>query len=127
MFKKITLIIIAGLFAFGLSGLSFAMSCGDHGDNNSQPSKADAGYQPGTTAAVQQAVSKDAVNVGNIICPVTGEKIVEKDKATYEYEGKIYNFCCPMCIDEFKKDPQKYIQKVNAELNASSNAQPQAN
>jgi len=41
-------------------------------------------------------------------------------KATYEYEGKIYNFCCPMCIDEFKKDPQKYIKKVNEELQAES-------
>ena len=116
MFNKITLIMIAGFFVFGLSGLSFAMSCGDHGDNSAQPSKADAIYQPQTTAAVQQAVAKGAINVGNKICPVTGEKIVEKDKGTYEYEGKIYNFCCPMCIDEFKKDPQKYIQKVNTEL-----------
>jgi len=54
-------------------------------------------------------------NVDNKICPVTGEKIDEKIKATYEYEGRIYNFCCVMCIDEFKKDPQKYIKKVEEE------------
>ena len=59
---------------------------------------------------------KEAVNVGNKICPVSGEKIDEKMKATYEYEGKIYNFCCPMCVEEFKKDPQKYINKVQEEL-----------
>jgi len=59
-------------------------------------------------------------DVGNKICPVTGEKIDEKTKATYEYEGKIYNFCCAMCIDTFKKDPQKYIKKVEEELQAAS-------
>ncbi|TRZ49884.1 YHS domain-containing protein [bacterium] len=54
--------------------------------------------------------------MGNNICPVTGEEIDEKTKATYEYEGKVYNFCCPVCIDEFKKDPDKYIKKVEEEL-----------
>ena len=44
-----------------------------------------------------------------------GEKIDEKMKATYEYEGKVYNFCCAMCIDDFKKDPQKYIKKIEEE------------
>ncbi len=58
----------------------------------------------------------DALNVGNKICPVTGEKIDEKTKVTYEYQGKIYNFCCAGCPDEFKKDPEKYIRKVNEEL-----------
>jgi YHS domain-containing protein len=55
------------------------------------------------------------VNVGNKICPVSGDKINEETKATYEYQGKIYNFCCPMCIDEFKKDPEKYIKKIEEE------------
>lgn len=58
------------------------------------------------------AIVLAATDVGNKICPVTGEKIDEKTKATYEYQGKIYNFCCPMCIDEFKKDPEKYIKKI---------------
>jgi len=40
-----------------------------------------------------QPSSKDIVDVGNKICPVSGEKIDEKMKATYEYEGKVYNFC----------------------------------
>ena len=66
-----------------------------------------------------------AVNVGNKICPVSGEKINDKTKATYEYEGKIYNFCCTMCIDEFKKDPQKYIKKVEEELQVQSNGEKQ--
>jgi YHS domain-containing protein len=68
---------------------------------------------------VTSEVSKP-IEVGNNICPVTGEKIDEKTKATYEYEGKIYNFCCTMCIDDFKKDPQKYIKKIEDEKNSTS-------
>jgi YHS domain-containing protein len=58
---------------------------------------------------------KEAANVGNKICPVSEEKIDEKLKATYEYQGKVYNFCCPACIEEFKKDPKEYIKKVEEE------------
>jgi YHS domain-containing protein len=50
--------------------------------------------------------------VGNKICPVTGEKISKKTEVKYEYKGKIYSFCCQSCIPEFKKNPQKYIEKI---------------
>lgn len=63
----------------------------------------------GTVSASEQT---EAVNVGNTVCPVSGDKIDEKVKATYTYEGKTYNFCCAMCIDSFKKDPQEYIKKI---------------
>ena len=56
--------------------------------------------------------------MGNKICPVTGEKINENTKVTYEYQGKIYNFCCAGCLDEFKKDPEKYIKKIEEEKQA---------
>jgi len=99
---KAIYLVILGLVVF--VSVVFAMSCGadmDHGDH-------------GKTLQAESA----AVDAGNKICPVTGEKIDEAAKATYEYGGKIYNFCCPMCIDEFKKEPQKYIDKVNKELDA---------
>lgn len=44
------------------------------------------------------------------ICPVLHNKASQE--YSYEYNGKTYYFCCPMCIDEFKKDPQKYISKI---------------
>lgn len=47
-------------------------------------------------------------NVG--ICPVTHEPALKE--YSYTYEDKTYYFCCPMCIDEFKKEPQKYISKI---------------
>jgi len=51
-----------------------------------------------------------AVSVGNTVCPVTGEPV--DNKTTYEYKGKIYNFCCPKCIDAFKINPEKYSAKA---------------
>lgn len=71
--------------------------------------------QEDVTAQASAPAESAAVNVGNKICPVSGDKINEETKATYEYEGKIYNFCCPACIDEFKKEPQKYIKKIEEE------------
>lgn len=53
---------------------------------------------------------KELIDVDNKICPVHGREIEEDTKVTYEHEGKIYNFCCAMCVDGFEKDPQKYIQ-----------------
>ncbi len=54
----------------------------------------------GITYAAEQAHTTEQVRkaevIGNEICPVSGETIDEKMKQTYEYKGKIYNFCCPM-------------------------------
>ena len=106
-------LIILGLAVFSLvgSGLVFAGCCNS-----------------GQAGCMQMASSKGqaelgVVNVGNKVCPVLGEPIDEANKVTYEYKGKIYNFCCAMCIDAFKKEPQKYIDKVNAELEAAKTAQ----
>tara|TARA_Y100000031_G_scaffold20303_1_gene20776 strand:- start:201 stop:512 length:312 start_codon:yes stop_codon:yes gene_type:complete len=46
-------------------------------------------------------------------CPVMGGKI-NKDLYT-DYEGKRVYFCCPGCIGKFKADPEKYIEKLEAE------------
>ena len=48
------------------------------------------------------------VNAAQEVCPVTGEAVGKDTKLTYEYDGKVYKFCCPACIDAFKKDPAKY-------------------
>ena len=76
--------------------------------------------------AADTKATAEAVEVGNKICPVSGEKVPEPgakgdmgEAVKYEYNGKIYNLCCKMCIKDFKKDPEKYIKKVDAELKAS--------
>jgi YHS domain-containing protein len=34
----------------------------------------------------------------------------------YEYNGKIYNLCCPMCVKDFKKNPEKYSAIAEKEV-----------
>lgn len=70
-----------------------------------------------------EVVAAAPQNVGNKICPVSGGNIDEATKATYEYEGKIYNLCGEKCIEEFKKDPKKYDLKVQEELSAKTSAE----
>ena len=44
------------------------------------------------------------------ICPIMGNPI---DKSVFtEYKGKKVYFCCPACIEEFNKDPDKYIAQL---------------
>ena len=43
-------------------------------------------------------------------CPVMGGKI---NKNIYtEYKGKKVYFCCPSCVEKFKKNPEKYVGKL---------------
>jgi YHS domain-containing protein len=82
--------------------------------------KMDPNMKMDMSAQSNATATSNAVNVGNKICPVTGEKIDGSmgPVVTYEYKGKIYNFCCNACPDEFKKDPDKYIKIVEKELSA---------
>ena len=46
-------------------------------------------------------------------CIVTGEKLGEMgDPFVYEYEGREIKFCCKGCVKDFKKEPAKYIKKI---------------
>ena len=73
-----------------------------------------------TTARENKQEALKVQDVGNKICPVTGEKIPANSNITYEYKGKIYHFCCAGCPEEFKKDPEKYIKKIEEEKQAES-------
>ncbi len=43
-------------------------------------------------------------------CPVLGGNI---DKKVYvDYQGKRIYFCCQGCDAEFRKDPEKYMKKI---------------
>ncbi len=102
MKKKLLIILLVGVAIFGFKNASYAAMCGTEECGN-------------VHAGHSHAQETEPVDVSNKMCPVSGDKIDEKTKATYAYEGKIYNFCCPMCIDEFKKDPKKYTDIVEKE------------
>lgn len=88
MGKKFLSVLVIGLFLAGLSVTAYAMTCCAQAEET------------------KGAGNSKAVNAGNKFCPVTGEPI--DNMTTYEYKGKIYNFCCPQCINAFKANPGKY-------------------
>lgn len=59
---------------------------------------------------LQEKTAIDArKEVGNRICPVGGEEIGSMgEPVKYEYNGKIYNICCPGCVKKFEEDPEKF-------------------
>jgi YHS domain-containing protein len=47
------------------------------------------------------------------ICIVSGEKLGEMgDAFGFKYEGREIKFCCQGCVKDFKKDPAKYVKKI---------------
>ncbi len=57
------------------------------------------------------------MEVGNTVCPVSGEKVGGKmgPPVKMEYKGKVYNLCCPGCVATFKQDPEKYAAIAQAQ------------
>ncbi|MGE0269405.1 MAG: hypothetical protein AB7S78_13225 [Candidatus Omnitrophota bacterium] len=72
---------------------------------------------PARAQADEAAVPSQAVEAGNKICPVSGEEIGSMGEGIkVEYNGVIYNLCCPGCESPFLKDPEKYIKIVEEEM-----------
>ena len=63
----------------------------------------------------------EAVDAGNAVCPVSGDKV--SGKHFVEYEGKRYALCCPHCEKEFKKDPAKFIASLGESSEDTHNGQ----
>ena len=113
MRRNIFFIFVVGIFILGTSRFSLAMMCGSGGQSSHQQSaQNDTEHKHETPSVTEQSTTKESVDVGNKICPVSGEKIKEGEVYQVEHEGKIYNLCCKACQKDFKKDPGKYIEKL---------------
>ena len=78
--------------------------------------KAASDASAGSTVAAE--TPKD---IGNKICPVSGHEVGEMGAVVqHEHQGKVYNFCCKMCLKDFDKDPAKY-GKIAEDEAAKSN------
>jgi YHS domain-containing protein len=65
------------------------------------------------TALSLGAVSLSYAQKAQTTCPVMGGNI---NKEIYtDYQGKRVYFCCAACVPEFKKNPDKYLKKLEAE------------
>jgi YHS domain-containing protein len=48
------------------------------------------------------------------VCVVSGEELGEMGEAVdYVYNNRLVRFCCNGCVSDFKKDPDKYVAKLN--------------
>jgi YHS domain-containing protein len=46
-------------------------------------------------------------------CPVSDEKLGEMgDAYVFEHEGREIKLCCKSCLKDFKKNPAKYVKKI---------------
>ncbi len=73
-----------------------------------------AGVHAAPTADEKPAMNEmqhDTTN-SQTVCPVSGEPVSKDSKITYTYKGTVYRFCCPACLESFKKDPEKYIKQM---------------
>ena len=67
---------------------------------------------PGPEKAAPASAPAAAVKeMQGTICPVMAGPVDKK--YNYTYKGTIYYFCCPVCIEKFKADPERYIEKVS--------------
>jgi hypothetical protein len=68
------------------------------------------------------------------VCPVSDEKLGEmgkpfeflyKDPKIKDDPGREIKFCCESCVKDFKKEPAKYLKKIDeAEAKAKAKAPP---
>lgn len=56
------------------------------------------------------ALGQPADSRPQTLCPVMGAQV---NRGIYvDYQGQRIYFCCPACIDLFKKNPEKYLQEM---------------
>ena len=89
---------LATVLASGIIALSMAQTA-------TTPAKVDTVHQTVAAAGMHAAKLQPQTT-----CPVTGDPI---DKKLYiDYKGKRIYVCCASCIAKVKKDPEKYIKKL---------------
>ena len=108
---KIKLVITTSMLALAVAGLAFAHEGGGTHDEMMEQKGAMMDQAPTPAASDENATVP--IEVGNKICPVSGDEVGEMEEIVKkEYKGKVYNFCCNMCLKDFDKDPEKYVKKV---------------
>jgi len=67
-------------------------------------------------AASGFAAEAQASGLAQEVCPVMGGK--SNPNLLADNQGQRVYFCCPACLDLFKKDPDKYLQKQHEQQTA---------
>jgi len=91
-------------------------ACSEAGSSSSTPEnsrQADPVSQPPTTQPAEQAAAGELIPYPLDVCIVSGESLDSMGEAmTIAYEGREIGFCCESCVGMFKKNPAKYLAKL---------------
>jgi hemin uptake protein HemP len=68
------------------------------------------------TPSVKPAATTQAADAYPLdVCVVSGEALGGMgDPVIIDHNGREVRFCCASCVDEFKKDPGRYMAKLDA-------------
>lgn len=109
------IILLVSLIVFFGSVSVFAEGC-HNGKTSGHEMNAAAGSHQHSAALHDSAASAKKEIAAQTKCPVMGGKVDREVFTVWEgnedYSAKKVYFCCPGCIDTFKKDPVKYIKKL---------------
>ena len=119
---KLKFILAVTICSLGIAGYVMA-----EGDQKDSIAMGNVSKEKVETKMDDQAIAKEEVRlieVGNKICPVSGDEVpvpgekgaMGDEPVKYEYNGKIYNLCCNMCVKDFKKNPEKYSKIADDEV-----------
>ena len=68
---------------------------------------------PFTALAAEQKPKTKVKSYPLKTCVVSGEKLGGMgDAYVFEYEGREIKLCCKGCLKDFKKEPAKYVKKL---------------
>ena len=69
---------------------------------------------PEEAAGSAKQEASAVVDVGNKICPLTGENV--DGKSFYVYKGRRYGLCCQQCADNFAQNPESFSAIAEKEV-----------
>ena len=101
---------VVGFAVIALAAVIFATGCSEGGKPAAPAEKKATGAKAAETTKESAATAVADAGKPQTACPVMGDKI---NKAIYaDHDGKRVYFCCAGCVNTFKKDPAKYVKKL---------------
>jgi len=75
--------------------------------------------QPGKPSTAPAAVMPKT-EIAQKLCPVTGDLI--NRNIFVDYDGRRIYLCCDMCPAQFKKDPEKFLKKLDEQMRSGGSS-----
>ncbi len=97
----------------------------DHGE--AKPEAEHEGHEGSEAKPEAGAAKPAATEIAQKTCPVMAGNPINKDLYV-DHNGRRVYFCCQMCVGKFKKDPAKYVKKLDEQLKAgtSTDSEPKS-